>query len=63
VLEPQLASYGYVGAARGDMFARLGRRDEARAAYEEALLFTENDVEREFLAARVADLQDVDRQS
>jgi RNA polymerase sigma-70 factor (ECF subfamily) len=56
VLEPQLASYGYVGAARGDMLARLGRRDEARAAYEEALLFTENEVEREFLAARVADL-------
>jgi RNA polymerase sigma-70 factor (ECF subfamily) len=45
VLEPQLASYGYVGG-----------RDEARAAYEEALLFSENEVEREFLAARVADL-------
>jgi RNA polymerase sigma-70 factor (ECF subfamily) len=57
VLEPRLASYGYAGAARGHMLARLGRRNEARAAYEEALLFSENEVEREFLAARLADLQ------
>lgn len=38
------------------MLARLGRRAEAHAAYEEALLFTENDVEREFLAAHIAEL-------
>jgi RNA polymerase sigma-70 factor (ECF subfamily) len=57
-LEPQLSAYGYVGATRGDVLARLGRRKQARAAYEEALLFTANEVEREFLAARLADLQD-----
>lgn len=55
-LVPQLASYSYVGAARADQLRRLGRVAEARAAYEEALLFTGNDVEREFLASRIADL-------
>jgi RNA polymerase sigma-70 factor (ECF subfamily) len=55
-LVPQLASYGYVGAARADLLRRLGRVAEARAAYEEALLFTENEVEREFLTSRIEDL-------
>jgi RNA polymerase sigma-70 factor (ECF subfamily) len=55
-LVPQLASYGYVGAARADMLRRLGRVTEARTAYEEALLFTENEVEREFLVSRIAEL-------
>ena len=53
-LEPQLASYAYVGAARADFLRRLGRDDEARAAYTEALMFTENEVERAFLAERIA---------
>ena len=44
--EPQLAAYGYLPAARADFLRRLGREDEARLAYGEALLLTENAVER-----------------
>jgi RNA polymerase sigma-70 factor (ECF subfamily) len=51
--EPQLAGYGYLPAARADFLRRLGRVDEAREAYTEALLLTENAVERDFLAGRL----------
>jgi RNA polymerase sigma-70 factor (ECF subfamily) len=54
--EPQLAGYAYTAAARADFLRRLGRVEEARTAYEEALLLTENDVERAFLADRLAQL-------
>jgi RNA polymerase sigma-70 factor (ECF subfamily) len=54
--EPQLARYGYLAAARADFLRRLGRADDARLAYEEALLLTENEVERRFLAERLAAL-------
>jgi len=54
--EPQLARYGYLAAARADFLRRLGRADEARLAYEEALLMTENEVERRFLEERLAAL-------
>jgi RNA polymerase sigma-70 factor (ECF subfamily) len=51
--EPQLAGYGYLAAARADFLHRLGRDDEARIAYTEALHLTSNDVEREFLQGRL----------
>jgi RNA polymerase sigma-70 factor (ECF subfamily) len=51
--EPQLAGYGYLAAARADFLRQLGRTAEARVAYEEALLLTENAVERDFLAGRL----------
>lgn len=54
--EPQLAGYGYLPAARADFLRRLGRVEEARRAYEEALLLTENAVERDFLAGRLRTL-------
>jgi predicted RNA polymerase sigma factor len=54
--EPQLAGYAYLPAARADFLLRLERREEARLAFEEALLYTENVVERDFLAARLAEL-------
>jgi RNA polymerase sigma-70 factor (ECF subfamily) len=54
--EPRLAGYGYLAAARADMLRRLGRVDDARIAYQEALLLTENAVERTFLAGRLAAL-------
>jgi RNA polymerase sigma-70 factor (ECF subfamily) len=54
--EPALATYGYLAAARADFLARLGRVAEARDAYEEALLLTENAVERAFLSGRLATL-------
>jgi RNA polymerase sigma-70 factor (ECF subfamily) len=54
--EPQLATYGYLAAARADFLRRLGRVPEARLAYEEALALTENEVERRFLTGRLAAL-------
>jgi RNA polymerase sigma factor (sigma-70 family) len=54
--EPALASYPYLPAARADFLRRLGRTAEARTAYEEALLLTENEVERDFLAGRLTAL-------
>jgi RNA polymerase sigma factor (sigma-70 family) len=54
--EPQLAGYSYASAARADFLRRLGRYDEARTAYEEALLLTENEVERDFLVRRLGEL-------
>jgi RNA polymerase sigma factor (sigma-70 family) len=54
--EPQLAGYGYLPAARADFLRRAGRVAEARTAYTEAILLTENEVERAFLASRLAEL-------
>jgi RNA polymerase sigma-70 factor (ECF subfamily) len=51
--EPVLAAYSYLASARADFLRRLGRTDEARVAYEEALLLSENVVERTFLAERL----------
>jgi RNA polymerase sigma factor (sigma-70 family) len=56
--EPQLAAYGYLSAARADFLGRLGRYDEARIAYKEALTLTENEVERHFLTRRLEQLGD-----
>ncbi|HEY6499250.1 MAG TPA: DUF6596 domain-containing protein [Streptosporangiaceae bacterium] len=53
---PELAGYGYLAASRASFLRRLDRADEARLAYSEALLLTGNDVEREFLAARLDEL-------
>jgi RNA polymerase sigma factor (sigma-70 family) len=49
--EPQLSGYGYLAAARADFLTRLGRLPEARLAYQEALMLTENESERRFLIA------------
>ncbi len=54
--EPTLVGYGYLPAARADFLRRLGRGPEARIAYQEALLLTENAVERDFLIGRLATL-------
>ena len=54
--EPQLAGYGYLAAARADFLRRLGRIAEARASYGEALLLSENAIERDFLAGRLRQL-------
>jgi RNA polymerase sigma factor (sigma-70 family) len=51
--EPRLATYRYLAAARADFLRQLGRTAEARGAYQEALLLTENAVERAFLADRL----------
>ena len=54
--EPQLASYAYLPSARADLLRRLGRTDEAVAAYRAAFDLTDNAVEREFLATRLDEL-------
>jgi RNA polymerase sigma-70 factor (ECF subfamily) len=54
--EPQLAGYAYLPAARADFLTRLGQTEQARLAYIEALLLTENTVERDFLTDRLAQL-------
>jgi RNA polymerase sigma-70 factor (ECF subfamily) len=54
--EPQLSTYPYLAAARGDCLERLERRAEARDAFEEAAMLTENLVERDFLQLRISQL-------
>ncbi|MFE2995390.1 RNA polymerase sigma factor [Nocardia sp. NPDC059246] len=54
--EPQLTAYHYLPAARAEFLTRLGRSDEARLAYQEALLLAENKVEADFLTSRLHDL-------
>jgi RNA polymerase sigma-70 factor (ECF subfamily) len=55
--DPQLSMYPYLAAARGDCLERLERFAEARDAFEEAAMLTENAVERDFLRARIRQLQ------
>jgi RNA polymerase sigma factor (sigma-70 family) len=55
--EPQLAGYGYMATARADFLRRLGREEEARAAYEEALALSDNAVERRFLSGRLEEVR------
>jgi len=52
----ELDSYHYLHAARADFLRRLGRPDEARAAYERALELAPSPPERRFLARRLAEL-------
>ncbi|NUT21784.1 MAG: sigma-70 family RNA polymerase sigma factor [Hamadaea sp.] len=49
-----LPGYHYLPAVRGDLLRRLGREEEARAAYAEALNLAGNEAEREFLAEQLA---------
>ena len=54
--EPALAAYPYFPAAKADFLRQLGRTQESRTAYQEALLLTENTVERRFLESRLSSL-------
>ncbi|MGW4241459.1 RNA polymerase sigma factor [Nocardia sp. NPDC004722] len=54
--DPQLTAYQYLPAARAEFLTRLARFDEARLAYREALLLTENTVEADYLTARLHSL-------
>jgi RNA polymerase sigma-70 factor (ECF subfamily) len=47
-----LDGYHLLHSARADLLRRLGRTDEARAAYDRALELAANPVEREFLVGR-----------
>jgi RNA polymerase sigma-70 factor (ECF subfamily) len=52
--EPSLAGYHLLPAVRGDLLAKLGRLDEARAECERAASLTRNTRERELLLERAA---------
>ena len=52
----EVADYHLLHATRGNLLARLGRRSEARAAYEAALAVARLDPERRLLQARIAEL-------
>lgn len=51
-----LRNYHWLPSVRGDLLARLGRTDEARAAFEEATALAGNAREREFLLERAGAL-------
>ena len=50
----ELDGYHLLASVRGDLLAKLGRWDEARAEFERAASLTRNERERELLAARAA---------
>jgi RNA polymerase sigma-70 factor (ECF subfamily) len=50
-----LDNYRYLHSTRADFLRRLGRRGEARAAYQRALSLTTTEAERRFLERRLAE--------
>jgi len=50
-----LDDYRYLHSTRADFLRRLGRREEARAAYQRALSLTTTEAERRFLERRLAE--------
>jgi RNA polymerase sigma-70 factor (ECF subfamily) len=51
-----LEDYHYLHATRGELLRRLGRTDEARAVYRQALSLVHDDAERRLLQRRLAEL-------
>ena len=51
-----LSNYHLAHAARADLLRRLGRTDEARSAYRQALALARQEPERRFLAERLSRL-------
>ncbi|MDQ4048990.1 MAG: sigma-70 family RNA polymerase sigma factor [Actinomycetota bacterium] len=51
-----LDEYQYLHSTRAELLRRLGRRDEARAAYRRALELVRDEPERRFLERRLAEL-------
>ncbi len=52
-IAPDLDTYHLLHAARGTMLRRLGRRAEARAAFERAVQLAPTEVDRRFLAQQI----------
>jgi len=55
-LAEELGGYHLFHSARADLLRRLGRRDEAAAAYRRALNLASNETERAFLERRLAEV-------
>jgi len=58
VAEPSLQKYHLLQAVRGDLLGRLGRRHEAREAFEQAAALTMNRRERELMLGRARQYAD-----
>ncbi|MDQ2139093.1 RNA polymerase sigma factor [Alcaligenaceae bacterium B3P038] len=54
--DPALAQYPWLFSVRGDLLDKLGRRDQARAAFETAAALTRNTHDRALLLARAQPL-------
>ena len=54
----ELADYRLAHSARADLCRRLGRKDEARSAYQRALSLTQQEHERRFLENRLRELDE-----
>jgi RNA polymerase sigma-70 factor, ECF subfamily len=54
---PRLETHHLLHSTRADMLRRLGRRDEAVAAYRQALSMGQNTAERRFVERRIRELQ------
>ena len=52
----ELGEYRYLHSTQAELLRRLGRQEEARAAFEHALRLAATDPERRFLARRLAGL-------
>jgi RNA polymerase sigma-70 factor (ECF subfamily) len=52
----ELLDYHLAHSARADLFRRLGRRDEARAAYKQARSLSKSDLETRYLEKRLQEL-------
>jgi len=52
IADPQLAGYHLLPSVRGDLLAKLGRFDEARAEFERAASLTRNTRERQLMLER-----------
>jgi RNA polymerase sigma factor (sigma-70 family) len=53
----RLAGFQYLPAIKADFLRRLGRAAEAAVAYRQALDLTRNELERDFLAGRLAEVE------
>ncbi|MGA8295543.1 MAG: RNA polymerase sigma factor [Acidimicrobiales bacterium] len=58
--DPFLSDHHLLAAARADLYARLGRRAEARREFARAASLTRNEKERDLMARRAAELDDGD---
>lgn len=54
--DDRLAGYRYLPAIKADVFEQLGRPEEAARAYRSALDLAANEVERQFLGERLAEI-------
>lgn len=54
--EPALRRYQWLPSVRGDLLAKLGRKEEARAAFLQAAELAGNEREREFLLGRAREV-------